>query len=356
MIEYGYQELPRSATGSTTAMLGHLQRLIATAETSRGYQFLSDQDNGGRAGPDSSGGIRGLDWRASQWDNGMDPADALVHALDVRQAALATLDERTLSPYQPYSMLRDIVPLVWLWHRYEVEVAAKTLGGMEFQHVVSGAPNAAAGRATPTAAPMQWASLAALLRAVTPTVLTMSPELSGSILPQAFGYTFDPDRDHLEGRMGDLFDPMGAAEVAAGVVFSYLLEPERATRIHAQNPIGGNDMTSLPSLEGYLDAIIAGALPAAGAFCQEGASAQLPVLIANLFADRLIKLKMASHFRIGAILSRKIGEAAAIATAHAATCSASQAGEWTAVADALTSGKPIISLESALIVPAGAPI
>ena len=53
----------------------------------------------------------------------MNPAEALEHSLDVRQIALATLDENTLQPFQPYSKLRDLLPLVWLWHRYEVEVS-----------------------------------------------------------------------------------------------------------------------------------------------------------------------------------------------------------------------------------------
>ena len=177
MIEYGYQELPRSVQVSDAATLAYLQRTIADAETQRGYRFLSDQDNGGRGGLDSSGGIHGLDWRSSQWDNGMDPAVALEHALDIRQAALATLDEQSLQLYEPYSKLRDVLPPVWLWHRYEVEVAAKTLGGVEFQHIVKGDPNADSGRARPSAAPMQWASLNALLRAVSPEALTIPRSL-----------------------------------------------------------------------------------------------------------------------------------------------------------------------------------
>ena len=57
----------------------------------------------------------------------MNPAEALEHSLDVRQIALATLDENTLQPFQPYSKLRDLLPLVWLWHRYEVEVSPATV-------------------------------------------------------------------------------------------------------------------------------------------------------------------------------------------------------------------------------------
>jgi len=76
-----------------------------------------------------------------------------------------------------------MLPLVWLWHRYEVEVASKTLGGVEYQHVVKGGANADAGRSSPTSARQQWASLRALLRSVQPTQLTMSRQLIDSVLP-----------------------------------------------------------------------------------------------------------------------------------------------------------------------------
>ena len=110
------------------------------------------------------------------------------------------------SSYEPYSKLRDLLPIVWLWHRYEVEVASKTLGvrsqqtsgfdtetmrrtislacleqGVQYQHVVKGGANAAAGRSTPTEARVQWASLRALLRSVDPSSLTMSQRLVDSV-------------------------------------------------------------------------------------------------------------------------------------------------------------------------------
>ena len=66
LLTDGYTQLSGPAAESPTAARDFLQRLIADAETSRGYVFLSDQDNGGRSGPDSSGGIHGLDYRSSQ--------------------------------------------------------------------------------------------------------------------------------------------------------------------------------------------------------------------------------------------------------------------------------------------------
>ena len=164
VIEYGYERAPSRIEGDYEATKAWLVQKQADAERTRGFQFLEDEANGGRGGPDSSGGIKGMDWRSSQWDNGMSPADALEHALDVRAQALSTLDERVLQPFQPYSELRNVVPPVWLWHRYEVETAAKTLGGVEFQHIIKGDPFAEAGMPHPTAAAEQWACLDALLR------------------------------------------------------------------------------------------------------------------------------------------------------------------------------------------------
>jgi hypothetical protein len=60
-IRYGYARVPAGADARA-----FMDGILAAAERDIGYVFLSDQDNGGRAGPDDSGGIKGLDWRGSQ--------------------------------------------------------------------------------------------------------------------------------------------------------------------------------------------------------------------------------------------------------------------------------------------------
>ena len=80
------------------------------------------------------------------------------------------------------------------------------------------------------------------------------------------------------------------------------------------------DRTQLPSLAAYLSAITERVLPQAGAVCQDGAASQLPLLIANVFADRIIKLHMAASHRIRPIVAHCIDEATQVAAAHASSC------------------------------------
>jgi hypothetical protein len=209
----------------------------------------------------------------------------------------------------------------------------------------------------------------------------MSQSLSDSILPPAFGWSSDgsadPDHDWLEGRMGDLFDPFGAAEIAAGMVFRYLLEGERVTRIFQQNPdlsiipVADIDRSVLPSLSTYLSTINAAIITSQtsqwhanhwrvhardGAQCSEGVASQLPVLIANVYADRLLKMQIAeATYRVKTIVATHIDEARAMASAHSTMCNPSAAVEWNAIAEALSAGtRPIIP--DLLSVPPGAPI
>ena len=320
----------------------------------------------------------------------MNPAEALEHSLDVRQIALATLDENTLQPFQPYSKLRDLLPLVWLWHRYEVEVspatvcsshlttpssdadrccqqvASKTLGGVEYQHVVKGGANAAAGRNAPTPARVQWASLRALLRSVQPNMLTMSDDLVDSILPPAFGYSAsssaDPDTDWLGSRMGDLFDPLAAAEMAAAMTFDYLLTAQRSTRLIAQNPDDAQGEAELPSLRTLLRETTRSVIPTgAGASCVSNPESRVGLVVANVYADRLVRLAADSSFRIKVQVQEGVSAAADACEARARLCAdepAAAAGleaEWEAIASALRSGRRILG-DGDLPLPQGSPI
>ncbi|NJC07649.1 zinc-dependent metalloprotease [Polymorphobacter fuscus] len=220
-----------------------------TASAARGDRFLTDID--GRA-IDSP-----TPW-SSMWDNGTDPAAELVRMMDVRRAAIAGFGPDALLPGEPMAMLRRKFVLVWLLHRYQVEAAAKLIGGVDYAYTVNGD-----GRPSPTAvaAPAQDAALTALLATLTPAALTVPDALVGPLSAGINGASNPQfDTEVFANAGAAVFDPLVAADVAAQATLAALLAPTRLTRVleqHRRDP-------SLPDLATLLDRLVASAVPDAG--------------------------------------------------------------------------------------------
>ena len=221
-----------------------LLSLIGEAEDG-GYVFLTDAD----AGVDT-----GADWRASPWDSGTDPAAGLAHALKVRAAALGRLSERAVPGGQPLSTLQEVLPPVFLWHRYAAEAAAKAVGGVEYTYTVRGDRREQQQLLKPISGDVQRSVLRGLLAALDPAALAVPRTLLPYVLPAAFGY--DPmaagsiggAADFFGSRAGVVFDRLAAAEAAAGVVLDALFAPARMERVATQSQL---DKT-LPTLSEVL--------------------------------------------------------------------------------------------------------
>ena len=99
---------------------------------------------------------------------------------------------------------RAFVP-VWLLHRYQVEAAAKSLGGVEFPFALAG--EAAVARTASAA--QQRAALSALLATLTEDALSVPPQLLAVL---SAGSAEIEDRqstiEQLPGDGRDIFDPM----------------------------------------------------------------------------------------------------------------------------------------------------
>lgn len=230
-IDYGYRVYPDEATVSEAELKRRLYALIAEAEK-EGYDFLTDQDSM----------LSGSDWRDTRWDRGRDPVEGLKQALEVRRFALDHLNERALLASSPVSRIRTLFPLVYLYHRYEVEACAKLLGGMtahyamkldEYNH-----------RVVPVPRELQLKALHQLVAALHETHLTVSSQLQALLsVPPAFGYELDEvggEEDLLSSRMAvdGYFDVVRSYEVAAEVVLSAVFEPHRVERIASLNSTG----------------------------------------------------------------------------------------------------------------------
>ena len=217
-IRYGYTQFAdpaREAAGLAAQVAENRQQ---------GYEFISDPDS--RAMGD-------FHPRAHLWDNGADAAAELERVMALRAVALGRFGTASLPPGAPLSDLQEAIVPVFLFHRFQVEAAAKALGGVDYRYALNGdSPRPAA---TAVAPARQAAALEALLATLDPQALTLSPELLAQIPPKAYGY--QRNRESAPARTGALFDPLTLAEAAADHSLKALLHPERLARLALQHAL-----------------------------------------------------------------------------------------------------------------------
>ncbi|HEV8628979.1 MAG TPA: zinc-dependent metalloprotease [Thermoanaerobaculia bacterium] len=271
-IRYAYTEVPPGSDEKTT-----LDRLLAEGER-EGLLYITDEDArpAGAAQP----------W-ANLWDNGHDPAVELEEVLRVRQTALAAFGERNIVAGRPLAELQEVLAPIYLWHRYQVDAAAKTLGGLDYQYSLRGDGSAAG--AAPGARfvdpAVQRRALAALLSAIRPQALDLPEPVLRLLLPRPFGY--QNNREMFHGQTGLVFDPLAAATTAADLVLQAVLQPERLGRVadfHRRE-------ASQPALEEVLGAVVAAAFPPHPA--ANARLAEVGRMVQRVTADRLVALAAA---------------------------------------------------------------
>ncbi|MBB2165520.1 DUF5117 domain-containing protein [Gluconacetobacter sp. 1b LMG 1731] len=212
----------------------------ADAIEKAGFRFGTDID-----GRDPDTGLPGN----SMWTDGADKPADLKHMLDVRQIALSNFGPGTLRKGEALSDLRrKFVPL-WLLHRYNIEATAKIIGGVDFRYAVVGGVSA---KPVPADAGLQKAAIDALLDALSPKVLAVSPALA---LELSFGVNGNEDPQYnteiFRTAGSAVFDPLNATDVAAQITLNALLGPNRLERVHLQH---GHDPAQ-PGLDYLLDRI-----------------------------------------------------------------------------------------------------
>ncbi len=213
-VNWAYREFP-PGTDETAA----LERIVRAAEQ-RGMRFLSDQDarGGGAAHP-----------HASLWDNGDDPVAALRTAIAVRRIGIDAFGPDRLHVGRPQAHLQEVFVPVYLHHRFQVDAAAKLLGGVLYRHAVNGGTLDAA---TPVDAASQLAALGALLDTLEPAFLDVPEGVARLLLPRPYGER--RNRELFPARTGPTFDPLAAAAASADLTLAALLHPARASRLAEQ--------------------------------------------------------------------------------------------------------------------------
>lgn len=210
-IIYGYSDFPEEVNEQA-----QLQKIIDEIAES-GLMFISDAD----ARP--QGGAHPY---AHLWDNGTNAVRQLRHVLDVRKKALEQFSESNIRPGMPMATLEDVLVPVYLYHRYQVEAAAKLVGGMHYTYNVRGD-----GRHGPEPVPahVQHAALDALLETITPHFLRIPDNIVELIPPRPPGYY--GSRELFRGYTDPAFDPLAAAETASNMTIELLFNPSRAARL-----------------------------------------------------------------------------------------------------------------------------
>jgi hypothetical protein len=219
-VKYAYSQFVAGANESY-----ELEKIVRDGVAS-GLLFLSDSD----ARP--AGASNPL---ANLWDNGPDPVAMLRHEMQVRRIGLDQFGIRNIDRGAPLSELEIKFLPLYLHHRYQLTAAIKSIGGAYYTFAVrtENGPNPVT-VAEPVPAERQRDALAAALETIKPGELTIPDSILRLMPPVAYGY--GSGRSELfPKRTGPMFDAVGAAEVAADMAISGLLEPSRAARCVGQN-------------------------------------------------------------------------------------------------------------------------
>lgn len=255
-----------------------LERILAETQA-QGLRFISDRD----ARP--SGGAHPL---AHLWDNGASASVELDRLLQVRRAALDRFGERNIRQGTSLSMLENTLVPLYLLHRYQIEGAAKIVGGLDYNYAYRGDEQTPTALLTPGE---QYAALDSLLATLQPTQLVLPEKLLQIMPPKAEGLS--RGRENFPSRTGLTFDPLSAAEVAATMTVSMLLDPQRASRLvihHARD-------AQQPSLLSVLDRLVDSTWKRGGA---KGMQAEVKRVVDGVVLDHLQELASSKRASIQA--------------------------------------------------------
>ena len=161
-IQFGYGQWPAADEPAALAQ-------VVDDGLRRGLLFVSDEDARGLGTAHALGAL---------WDNGPDPIDALKQQIEVRRLALARFGLASLPDGLPLSLLESRLLPIYLLHRYQVNAAAKSVGGTLFTYAVKTPTGPSPAPVMAIVSPeRQRAALATLLETIDSQFLTLPPRL-----------------------------------------------------------------------------------------------------------------------------------------------------------------------------------
>lgn len=215
-IRYGYSQFQAGANEDN-----ELEKILREG-VSNGMLFIADSDTRPASAAHPLSNL---------WDNGSDPVAMLKHEMQVRRIGLNQFGLNNIPQKAPLSELENKFLPLYLHHRYQLTAAIKSLGGVYYTYAVR-TENATSPTLIQEIVPAdrQREALQTILDTIKPEELAISESTLKLIPPTAFGY-YSSRSELFSKRTNPIFDPIGAAEIAADMTISGLLEPNRAARL-----------------------------------------------------------------------------------------------------------------------------
>ncbi len=234
-VKFAYAEFNSSAD-EKVALEQIIQKALAD-----GMLFIGDGRGVGTAHP-----------LASVWDNGSDAIATLHHEMEVRRIGLKNFGLNSIAAGQPLSSLDAKLLPLYLHHRYQLNAAAKSLGGLYFTYAIKTAngPSPAKFREI-VPATRQREALKAILETIKVEELAIPQNIVDLIPPIATGFE-GGTAEYFSRRTDPAFDPLAAAAIATDLALTALLDPNRAARLIQFNA----ENSANPSFKEALDSVI----------------------------------------------------------------------------------------------------
>ena len=212
----------------------------------------------------------------SVWDNGADPVQTLAHEIEVRRIGLEHFGLDILRTGEPLSSLEEVLLPLYLHHRYQLEAAAKSVGGLNYTYAVKESDSIVpqpVRQIVPAA--KQREALALIVSTLDPKFLAIPQRIVDLIPPRAFGFE-GGIAELFEKRTTPAFDPISAATTSADITISALLDPKRCARLIAFHDENADN----PAMSEVADKLIESTM-------REGA---VTFSVRALLAERLMEL------------------------------------------------------------------
>ena len=265
-----------------------LNKILDKAKTD-GLRYITDQD----ARPQGSAHVL-----AHLWDNGTNVSKELDDMLKLRKVAIANFSADNIQEGTPYSVLEDVFVPLYFFHRYQTEGVAKVIGGLEYNYAIKGDGQEVVAIADKA---MQEEALKVVLKTLDANEIAIPKDKLTLFPPRAFGTP--RTRESINGKTGVSFDALSAVETASDMTLTFLLHPEKASRLIQQKAIATDNV----GLDEVLDKLIAATInkKQKDAYLSE---AQTIINFRVLFHIMNLAGHTNVHPQVNAIASQKLNE------------------------------------------------